>query len=108
LRSRSSGPTAVNYSSFLFFHLTVSIFSFFARPNHTEGGGWGIHRWNIQIDNKFVVTNKKCRADCFAVPVRCRPSKLCTLLEAKELKTIFKVVNGLANIFAAAEKIGEL
>jgi hypothetical protein len=30
------------------------------------------------------------------------------LLEAKELKTIFKVVNGLANIFAAAEKIGEL
>jgi importin subunit alpha-2 len=33
---------------------------------------------------------------------------LCTLLEAKEPKTILVVLDGLANILAAAEKMGEL
>lgn len=33
---------------------------------------------------------------------------LCSLLEAKEPKTILVVLDGLANILAAAEKMGEL
>ncbi|EFX68294.1 importin subunit alpha-1-like [Daphnia pulex] len=67
--------------------------------------------FKCQKEAAWAITNITLGGNVEQIALLCQfgaIAPLCTLLEAKEPKTILVVLDGLANILAAAEKMGEL